>query len=246
MAGRIVVVTGSSRGIGRSVAIAFAARGDRVVVNSRSDTRGGAELVREIESAGGQAVYVQADVGEPSAVEYLFDEVRSAFGPVDVLVNNAGLTVGAPFLEATAEHWLEMIRVNFLSTVFCATRAAKEMAGRNGVIINTSSVRGFDANGREGVMAYSAAKAAVNNFTRTLAKDLAPEVRVNAVAPGFVATSYMDRVTTEQKEGWLEAIPLREFIDPAQIADAYLFIADSPYLTGTILSADAGFTLGRG
>jgi 3-oxoacyl-[acyl-carrier protein] reductase len=115
-----------------------------------------------------------------------------------------------------------------------------------GAIINTSSIRGFDATGREGVMAYSAAKAAVNNFTRTLAKELAPNVRVNAVAPGFVETSYMDRTDEALKESWLEIIPLRQFIAPDDIAGAYVFLAESPYMTGTLLTADAGFTLGRG
>jgi 3-oxoacyl-[acyl-carrier protein] reductase len=247
LSGQVAVVTGSSRGIGRSVAYAFARRGASVVVNSHSDVEGGERLVEEIRGDGGKAHYVQADVSETADVDGLFTETEAVFGPVDVLVNNAGLTEGKPFLQSTKEHWLHMLNVNLMSTVLCSIRAAKTMTERgSGAIINTSSIRGFDANGREGVMAYSAAKAAVNNFTRTLAKELAPDVRVNAVAPGFVATSYMDRADEALKDSWLSLIPLKEFIDPDDIAGAYVFLAESTYLTGTLLTPDAGFTLGQG
>jgi 3-oxoacyl-[acyl-carrier protein] reductase len=244
--GLVVLVTGSSRGIGQAVASAFAGRGARVIVNSVADVDGGASAVQEIEAYGGTARYVQGDASDPADVERLFASTEREFGPVDILINNAGVTESMPFLEATKEHWLRMLNVNLLSTVLCAQRAAKVMLERgSGVIVNTSSIRGFDANGREGAMAYSAAKAAVNNFTRTLAKELAPAVRVNAVSPGFVATSYMDRVTDELKASWLEAIPLHRFITPQEIAQAYLFLAESHGTTGTILSLDAGFTLGK-
>lgn len=245
--GQVAVITGSSRGIGHAVALAFAERGAQVVVNSHSDTAGGEELIAAIRARGGQALYVQGDVADPADVEHLFTSAEDAYGRIDILVNNAGLTEGMPFLESTKEHWLRMLNINLMSTVLCSIRAAKTMTSQgSGTIINTSSIRGFDANGREGVMAYSAAKAAVNNFTRTLAKELAPTVRVNAVAPGFVATSYMDRVTDELKQAWLENIPLKEFIAPGDIAGAYVYLAEAPYVTGTLLSADAGFTLGHG
>ncbi|MDH6114322.1 3-oxoacyl-[acyl-carrier protein] reductase [Kitasatospora sp. MAP12-15] len=245
--GQVAVITGSSRGIGRAVALAFAERGAQVVVNSHSDTAGGEELAASICARGGQALYVQGDVADPADVERLFTSAEAAYGRVDVLVNNAGLTEGMPLLESTQEHWLRILNINLMSTVLCSIRAAKTMTAQgSGTIINTSSIRGFDANGREGVMAYSAAKAAVNNFTRTLAKELAPTVRVNAVAPGFVATSYMDRVTDELKQTWLENIPLKDFIAPDDIAGAYVYLAEAPYVTGTLLTADAGFTLGHG
>lgn len=247
LTGKVVLVTGSSRGIGRAVADAFAGRGAKVVVNARSDTTTGERAAREISDRGGTATFVPADVTDPVGVEHLFETVEQRYGPVDVLVNNAGRTEGVPFLESDLRHWTQMLNVNLMSAVLCSIRAARAMVESGaGAIINTSSVRGFDANGREGVMAYSAAKAALNNFTRTLAKELAPAVRVNAVAPGFVATSYLDRVDEALKRNWLANIPLGEFIAPEQIADAYVYLAEAPYVTGTILTADAGFTLGRG
>lgn len=217
------------------------------MVNSRSDTDAGRSLVQSINGSGGQALYVQADVSEQGNVERLFAAAEDVFGPVDILVNNAGLTESVPILESTKDHWLRMLNLNLLSTVLCSVHAGRRMKKRGtGAIINTSSIRGLDATGREGVMAYSVAKAGVNSFTRTLAKELAPVVRVNAVLPGFVATSYMDRVDDELKESWLDEIPLRQFIAPGDLADAYVFLAEAPYLTGTLLTADAGFTLRPG
>ncbi|MCI4066146.1 SDR family oxidoreductase [Micromonospora sp. R77] len=242
---KVVLVTGSSRGIGRAAGDAFATRGSIVVLNSRADVAAGEQAAHAIAERGGTADYLQADVSDQDDVNRLFDEIERRYGPVDILVNNAGRTESMPILESTAEHWRHMLNVNLMSTVLCSIRAARTMPA-GGAIINTSSIRGFDANGREGVMAYSAAKAAVNNFTRTLAKELAPTIRVNAVAPGFVATSYMDRVEEPLRQSWLDNIPLREFITPEQIAEAYVYLAEAPYVTGTILTADAGFTLGHG
>lgn len=252
----VVLVTGSAKGIGRAVATAFARKGCRVVLNSVSDEIAGTQAVRAITDAGGDARYLQADVTDPDDVERLFAFAESTFGTVGILVNNAGRTEPAPFLPvdgsepdltATRDHWTKMLGVNLLATVLCSQRAAPRMMAKgNGAIINTSSIRGFDANGREGVMAYSAAKAGVHNITRTLAKELAPAVRVNAVAPGFVATSYMDRTDDELKQSWLDTIPLERFITPDEAAQAYVYLAESPVATGTILTLDAGFTLGRG
>jgi 3-oxoacyl-[acyl-carrier protein] reductase len=243
--GKVVIVTGSSRGIGRAVALAFADRGCRVLINSHSDITGGQEVADEIVRRGGAGRYVQADAAEPDEVEQMFADAETALGPVDILVNNAGLPLSASLGENTKKHWLHMLNVNLLSTVVCSVRAAAAMQGRGGCIINTSSVRGFAANGRPGVMAYSAAKAAINNFTMTLAKQLAPDVRVNAVAPGYVATSFMAGADQDLRQSWLEHIPLRRFIEPSQLAGSYVYLAESSYLTGMILAADAGFTLGE-
>jgi 3-oxoacyl-[acyl-carrier protein] reductase len=256
LSGKVVLVTGASRGIGLAVARAFAQSGCRVILNSATDEDAGELAVREIIDAGGVALYHRANASDPDEVDRLFAAAEGAFGSVEILVNNAGRTEPAAFvlpdgappdLKATRDHWLAMLEVNLLSTVLCSQRAAPPMLTLgHGVIINTSSIRGIDANGREGIMAYSAAKAGVHNFTRTLAKQLAPTVRVNAVAPGFVATSYMDRTDDEMKAAWLDAIPLGRFITPDEVAQAYIYLAESPVATGTVLTLDAGFTLGKG
>jgi 3-oxoacyl-[acyl-carrier protein] reductase len=257
--GKVAIVTGSSRGIGRAVALAFATRGAKVLVNSSTDVAGGQDVMAAIVSDGGTAHYVQADVTDPHQVEGMFEEAETQLGPVDILVNNAGgFTQDASLAENTKEHWLHMLNVNLLSTVACSMRAARMMADRGGSIINTSSAasggtvawhltKGLDEKSQEGIMAYSAAKAAVENFTRALAKQLAPAVRVNAVAPGFVAASSMNWVDDEVREqSWLGHIPLRRAIDSDEIASSYVHLAESAYLTGTILTADAGLMLGEG
>lgn len=267
--GKVAIVTGSSRGIGCAVALAFAARGAKVLVNSSTDVAGGRDVRTTIASEGGTAHYVQADVSDPRQVVRMFDETKTVLGPVDILVNNAGDLLmnngrgrarGASLAESTEECWIHTLKVNLLSTVACSMCAAGMMADRGGSIINTSSAinsetvtwltNGLDANSQESLLAYSAAKAAVNDFTRTLAKQLAPAVRVNAVAPGFVATSRAmsdtDRLDEDRKQSWMNHIPLRQAIDPAEIAGSYVYLAESAYLTGTILTADAGITLREG
>ena len=127
-----------------------------------------------------------------------------AYGALDVLVNNAGAAHGMPFHESSPEHWRQQFDANFFGTVWCSQEAARVMRQRGGgSIINTTSVRGIEHTGREGLMAYSAAKAAVINFTKTLAKELAPAITVNAVAPGFVMTRNYDHMTADQTSGFI-------------------------------------------
>ncbi|MGH7260831.1 MAG: SDR family NAD(P)-dependent oxidoreductase [Nitrospiraceae bacterium] len=256
--GKVAIVTGSSRGIGRAVALAFATRGAKVLVNSSTDVAGGQDVMATITSYGGTAHYVQADVTDPHQVEKMFDEAEKELGPVDIFVNNAGGFIqDSSLAEHTKDHWLHVLNVNLLSTVACSMRAARMMADRGGSIINTSSAasggtvawhfaKGLGEKSQEGIMAYSAVKAAVENFTRALAKKLAPAVRVNAVAPGFVAASSMNQVNEDLEQSWLGHIPLRRVIGPDEIACSYVHLVESAYLTGTILTADAGLMLEEG
>ena len=241
---KIVVITGSSSGIGRATAIKFAKAGANIVVNSRSNVSGGHEVVEKIEQLGQKAIYVQGDLSEPDCVTALFESTLKTFGTVDILINNAGGAAGQPFLETTRDHWVKAFDANLFSAVLCAREAAKIMLKKGeGTIINTSSVRGIAHTGREGIMAYSAAKAAVINFTKTLAKELAPNITVNAVAPGFVYTSNYDNFPQELKDAFIEATTIKRFIHVDEIADAFMYLASTNAVTGAVLVVDGGFTL---
>lgn len=241
---KVVVVTGSSSGIGKAVAEAFAKQGAKVIINSKSNREGGEAVANAINANGGNAFHIQSDLSNAENVKEFFSRIIAHYKTVDVLINNAGRTVPQSFELTEKQHWLDTFDDNLIPTILCSKEASKIMKSHgSGSIINTSSVRGIDHTGREGIMAYSAAKAAINNFTRTLAKELAPKITVNAVAPGFIHTPYLDKVTEEMKLNWLKLIPLNRFIEPEEIANSYVFLALSPYITGTILIADGGFTL---
>lgn len=244
-ADKVVLITGSSSGIGKATALRFAEEGAKLVVNSRKNIDGGQQVVEEIKALGQEAIYVQADVSEPDQVDYLFKQLMENFGRLDVLMNNAGSTVGMPFLESTKDHWIESINGNLITAVLCSIEAAKIMRKNSsgGSIVNTSSIRGLDVAGREGIMAYSAAKAAIVNFTKTLAKELAPDITVNAVAPGFVYTHNYDSMSTELREQFLSNTLIKRFIETREIADAYLYLAETRVVTGEVIVVDGGFNL---
>lgn len=241
---KVALVTGASSGIGRATAIKFAGEGARVVVNYRSNPHGAQEVVGEIEKLGGEAIPVQANVADPAQVEALFAKTLEAFGGLDILINNAGSTVGKPFLEMTKEDWLSSFDDNFFGAVLCSQQAAKIMLKKGGgKIITTGSIRGLGHTGRAGIMAYSAAKAALINFTKTLAKELAPKITVNIVAPGFVYTPSYDDMPQETVDGFIGGTLIKRFIEADEIADAFLFLAGAEAITGEVLIVDGGFTL---
>jgi 3-oxoacyl-[acyl-carrier protein] reductase len=147
-------------------------------------------------------------------------------------------------LDSTKEDWIRAFEANFFGTVICSREAAKIMLEKEGgKIINTASVRGHSGTGREAIMGYSAAKAAVINFTRTLAKQLAPRITVNAVSPGFVTTPPIVGMSDEQKAAFVDATPIGRLIKPEEMAEAFLFLAESDVVTGTVMLVDGGFTL---
>lgn len=242
--GKVVVITGSSKNIGKATALKFAEEGSKVVVHSLKDNENGESTASEIKRAGGQAIYVQADVSNPEDVRRLFQQTTTTFGMADILINNAGYAPGRPFLEATKEDWIKDFDNNFFGTVLCSQAAARIMIPKkSGKILNTASIRGIEHTGREGIMAYSAAKAAVINFTKTLAKELAPAIQVNAVAPGFVITPNYDNIPQEVKNKFIENTLIKRWIQPEEIADAFIYLAKSDAITGEILVVDGGFTL---
>lgn len=244
MKGKVVVITGSSSGIGKAVAHRFAKQGAKVVVNSRGSAESGRDVAQEIERAGGESVYIQADVSEEQDVKHLFQRTIERFGSVDILINNAGQAKATPFLDSGKAEWIESFDTNLFSAVLCSKEAAQIMLEKSGgCIINTASVRGLDHTGREGIIAYSAAKAALINFTKTLAKQLAPTITVNAIAPGFVKTPAYRHTPSELQERFIQSTLIKRWIDGSEIADACLYLASAGAITGTVLVVDGGFTL---
>ena len=205
--------------------------------------RGGAETLAKIKAVTENCLLVQADVTKPADVERLFAETMDKFGSVDVLVNNAAIgTDKNPYMEASYDDMKEMIDADLTSVLMCTQLAARIMQKQgHGKILNTSSIRGWEHGGRAPV--YAASKAAVNSFTRTIAKQLAPEIQINAVAPGFVKTRSYDSMNEEQIQGFLNQTYLKRWVSLEEIADAFIFLAKNDAMTGQIIYVDAGFTL---
>jgi 3-oxoacyl-[acyl-carrier protein] reductase len=240
---KVVLITGSSSGIGRTTAVRFAGEGARVVVNYRVNKKGGEETRDEINEQNAKCLLVQADVSKPEDVDGLFQRTVDHFGTVDVLINNAAIgTDKVPFMEAGFEDILEMINTDLASAMLCAQKAVRIMEKQGyGKILNTSSIRGWEHGGR--AIVYSAAKAGINSLTRTLAKQVAPKIQVNAVAPGFVKTRSYDKMSPEMIDFFLGQTYLKRWITEEEVADAFVFLAKNDGMTGQVIYVDGGFTL---
>jgi 3-oxoacyl-[acyl-carrier protein] reductase len=240
---RVAIITGASRGIGRAVALALAAEGAKVVVNYASSSDAAQQVVTAITDAGGSAMALQADVSKLEQVDALFNETLEKFGRVDVLVNNAGITRDTLLLRMKPEDWQAVIDLN-LTGVFLCTRAVSKLMlkQRSGRIINIASVSG--QMGNPGQANYSAAKAGVIGFTKTVAKELASRgITVNAVAPGFIATDMTSELKSDEI---LKYIPLGRYGEPEEVAGMVRFLAaDSAaaYITGQVFNVDGGMVM---
>ncbi|HIK42103.1 3-oxoacyl-[acyl-carrier-protein] reductase [Thermoleptolyngbya sp. M55_K2018_002] len=243
LAGQVAIVTGASRGIGRAIALALAAEGAKVAVNYASSSGAADAVVAEIAGAGSEAIALQADVSKADQVDALFNAVMEKWGRVDVLVNNAGITRDTLLLRMKPEDWQAVIDLN-LTGVFLCTRAASKimLKQKSGRIVNISSVVGLMGN--PGQANYSAAKAGVIGFTKSVAKELAPRgITVNAIAPGFIAT---DMTHGLDSDSILKMIPLGRYGQAEEVAGATRFLAADPaaaYITGQVLNVDGGMVM---
>jgi 3-oxoacyl-[acyl-carrier protein] reductase len=243
LAGKVAIVTGASRGIGRAIALELANFGAKVVVNYASSSGAADELVEKIISGGGEAMAIGADVSKPEQIDALVKTVMDQWGRIDVLVNNAGITRDTVMLRMKLADWQAVIDTN-LTGVFSCTRAVSKimLKQKSGRIINIASVAGQIGN--PGQASYSASKAGVLGFTRTVAKELSSRgITVNAVAPGFIAT---DMTTDLKTEGIIQFIPLGRYGQPEEVAGMVRFLAADPaaaYITGQTFNVDGGMVM---
>ncbi|MBW4418673.1 MAG: 3-oxoacyl-[acyl-carrier-protein] reductase [Myxacorys californica WJT36-NPBG1] len=241
--GKVAIVTGASRGIGRATALALAAEGAQVVVNYASSSGAAEGVVEEITAMDGQAIAIAADVSKVDQVDALIDATMEKWGRIDVLVNNAGITRDTLLLRMKPEEWQAVIDLNLTGVFLCTKAVSKIMLKqRSGRIVNITSVAG--QMGNAGQANYSAAKAGVIGFTKTVARELASRgITVNAVAPGFIST---DMTADLKAEGILNLIPLNRYGQPEEVAGMIQFLAAAPaagYITGQVINVDGGMVM---
>jgi 3-oxoacyl-[acyl-carrier protein] reductase len=243
---RVAIVTGAARGIGRAIALELGRRGASIIVNYHHNTDAANEVVTAIQAAGGTARAFQADVSNYAQAEALIKEAVDSFGRLDILINNAGITRDMVIMMMSEEDWDLVITTNLKSAFNCSKAAVRHMMRkRYGRIINVSSVAGIAGNA--GQTNYSASKAGLIGFTKALAREVAARnITVNAVAPGFIPTDLTESVPQEIKDASLEAIPLKRWGTPEEVAYAVAFLAsdEAAYITGQVLSIDGGLVMG--
>lgn len=243
--GKVAVITGAGRGIGKAIALEFVRFGAKVVINYRSSISQVEELIAKIKATGGEAIAVQADISKEEEAKKLIEEAVKNYGRLDILVNNAGITKDNLMLRMSEEEFSSVVDTNLKGTFFCMKHASGIMLKQKcGKIINISSVVGITGNA--GQVNYAASKAGVIGMTKSAARELASRgITVNAVAPGFIETDMTDKLSDKIKEATIANIPLRRYGSAGEVAGAVCFLATEAanYITGQILQVDGGMVM---
>ena len=243
LSGKVALITGASRGIGREIALGLSKLGAEVYINYSSSDEKAEEVANSIRNSGGKAQKLKFDVSKEESVSSAFEEIIKISGSIDILVNNAGITRDGLLMRMKSEQWDAVLNTNLKGVFLCTKYASKfMMKKRRGSIVNISSVVGIIGN--PGQANYSAAKAGVIGFTKTCAKEFASRgIKVNAIAPGFIETEMTEKLNTEDI---LNAIPLKKLGSCSQIADLVSFLVSSDagnYITGQTISIDGGMSI---
>jgi 3-oxoacyl-[acyl-carrier protein] reductase len=243
--GRVAIVTGGSRGIGRAVALRLAAEGANVAISYRSNDDAAQEIAEAVREAGVECAVFKGDVASPEDVQVLFEGVTDAFGRLDILVNNAGVTRDNLLMRMKAEEFDEVLRTNLGGTYLCTRAALRPMIrARWGRIVNVSSVVGLVGNA--GQANYAASKAGIIGFTKSVAREVAQRgITANAVAPGYVETELTGSLPENVKEAIRTQVPMGRFGEAQEVAEVVTFLAGegAGYVTGQTIAVDGGMTM---
>lgn len=239
---KTAIVTGGSRGIGRAISLQLASKGANVVVNYNKNARAAEEVVKEIETSGGKALAIQADVGNSNEVDSFVKKVVDKFGSIDILVNNAGITADNLLLRMKEQEWDDVLTTNLKGAFFMTKAVIRKMIkNKKGKIINITSIVG--SSGNAGQSNYSAAKAGLIGFTKSIAKEVAARgIQVNAIAPGYVETKMTDSLPEKIKDDLINMIPAKKIGKPKDIANMVMYLSSdlSDYITGQVIHIDGG------
>lgn len=246
--GKVAVVTGGNRGIGAAIVKVLALYGVEVVINYPPQIEGAesqaSELVDTLSAGGHRSMTVAADVTNENEIRAMFKAVEDELGPVDILVNNAGIIKDKPVIKMTLDDWEQVLKVNLTGTFLCSQAAVGSMLKRGGAIVNLASL--MAQTGNKGQANYCASKGGIISFTKSLAREYASRnIRVNAVAPGFIETGMTMAIPEEARLKWIEQIPLGRAGSPQEVAKVVAFLAsdEASYLTGVIIPIDGGWMM---
>lgn len=243
---KVVLVTGSSRGIGRSIAVRFAKNGANVIINYKSNETEAQAITEIISSYGNECMCIQADVSKEKDVKKMITTIIEKYGHIDILVNNAGIAIDNDFQDRNIKDWQETLNTNLIGVFLTSKYAGKYMVeNKYGKIINISSTNGIDTIYPYSID-YDASKAGLINMTKNLAIEFAPYINVNAVAPGWVDTGMNDDLSKSYLKSEMEKTLLKRFAEPEEIADVVLFLASDKarYIDGETIRVDGGLKIG--
>jgi len=238
---KVVLITGSSRGVGRATALEFAKEGAIVIVNYVSNEDNANLLVDEIIKIGSKAIAIKCDVSNENQVKNMIEEIISKFGKLDILVNNAAIVFDVPLFEKTIDQWQQTMAVNLIGPFLCTKYSLKYLLESKGNIVNVCSTSGY-SNFAPTSADYDASKVSLMSLTKNLAKELSPTIRVNGVAPGWIDTDMNKELPQDLIDDEMKKILMGRMAKPEEVAKTILFLApdDASYLTGSIIFVDGG------